>query len=63
VLVPPGDAAALAPVLDRLLFDQDYRAVLAAGARPRARRLSDPATQLAKLACALTAMSPAGAVA
>jgi glycosyltransferase involved in cell wall biosynthesis len=60
VLVPPGDSRALAAALERLIVDRPFRAKLAAAAPARARHLSDPATQLARLAEALTAMSPAG---
>jgi glycosyltransferase involved in cell wall biosynthesis len=60
VLVPPGDARALAAALERLIVDRPFRATLAAGAPARARRLSDPATQMLRLADALTAISPAG---
>ena len=59
VLVPPGDTEALAAALERLIGDRPFRAKLAAGAAARARLLSDPATQLFRLADALTAMSPA----
>ena len=60
VLVSPGDFNALAAALERLIVDRPFRARLAAGAPARAQRLSDPATQMARLADALTAMSPAG---
>jgi len=63
VLVPPGDSGALAAALERLIVDRPLRAKLAAAAPARARHLSDPATQLARLAEALTAMSPAGVAA
>lgn len=60
VLVPPGNSNALAAVLERLIVDRSFRAQLAAGAPARAQRLSDPATQMSRLADALAAMSPAG---
>jgi len=60
VLVPPGDSKALAAALERLIVDRAFRAKLAACAPARARHLSDPATQMIRLADALTAMSPAG---
>jgi glycosyltransferase involved in cell wall biosynthesis len=61
LLVPPGDPDALAAALDRLIVDRRFRANLAAGAAARARLLCDPATQMFRLADALTAMSPAAA--
>jgi glycosyltransferase involved in cell wall biosynthesis len=61
LLVPPGDSAALAAALERLIVDRAFRAKLAAGAPERARRISDPARQLSRLADTLAAMSPAGA--
>jgi 2-deoxystreptamine N-acetyl-D-glucosaminyltransferase/2-deoxystreptamine glucosyltransferase len=42
LLVPPGDVAALAGVLDRLAADPELRARLAAGARARARDYAWP---------------------
>jgi glycosyltransferase involved in cell wall biosynthesis len=60
VLVPPGDSTALAAALDRLIRDRSFRATLAAAAPARARRLSDPATQMGRLADAMLAMSAAG---
>jgi glycosyltransferase involved in cell wall biosynthesis len=60
VLVPPGDSRALAAALERLFTDRPFRARLAGGAPARARHLSDPARQMARLADALAAMSPAG---
>ncbi len=41
VLVPPGDASALADVLVRLVDDEPYRAALSAGARRHAERHMD----------------------
>jgi glycosyltransferase involved in cell wall biosynthesis len=60
VLVPPGDAGALAVALERLFVDRPFRATLSAGAPARARYLSDPARQMSRLADVLTAMCPAG---
>jgi glycosyltransferase involved in cell wall biosynthesis len=60
VLVPPGDAGALARALEPLIVDAGVRATLAAGAPARARHLSDPATQMRRLAETLTAMQSAG---
>jgi glycosyltransferase involved in cell wall biosynthesis len=60
VLVPPGDSKTLAATLERLIVDRAYRATLAAGAPARAHRLCDPATQMRRLAEALTAMSHVG---
>jgi 2-deoxystreptamine N-acetyl-D-glucosaminyltransferase/2-deoxystreptamine glucosyltransferase len=42
LLVPPGDADALAAALDRLVADPALRARLAAGARAHARRYAWP---------------------
>jgi glycosyltransferase involved in cell wall biosynthesis len=61
VLVPPGDAEALARALEPLIAVAGIRAKLAAGAPARARQLCDPASQMLRLADALTAMQPAGA--
>src|SRR5207244_10525553 len=53
VLVPPADPQALAAALEHVIVDRAFRATLAARAPARARRLSDPATQMLKLADAL----------
>jgi glycosyltransferase involved in cell wall biosynthesis len=42
LLVPPGDVDALAAALDRLAADPGLRALLAAGARERAREYAWP---------------------
>ncbi len=60
VLVPPGDPVELAAALSRLLGDDEFRARLGAAAPARARQISDPATQLQRLADALLAMSLVG---
>lgn len=49
VLVPPGNAAALAAALKSLIEDKSLRMNLGANGPSRARELSDPATQIAKL--------------
>ena len=49
VLVQVGDVPGLAAVLERLIREGDTRRVLGRGGPPRARQVSDPATQLAKL--------------
>jgi glycosyltransferase involved in cell wall biosynthesis len=46
VLVPPGDAHALAESLRRLIADETQRSRLGRAGPVRARRLCDPATQL-----------------
>ena len=61
VLVPPRDAEALARALGPLIADAGIRAKLGAGAVVRARELCDPASQMRRLADALTAMQSAGA--
>ena len=60
ILVPPGDSRALAAALGRLFTDRPFRRKLAGGAAARARHISDAATQMHRLADALSAMSPAG---
>ena len=49
LLVPPGDAAALAAQLRRLLADEPLRKQLGQAGPARARALCDPARQLARL--------------
>jgi glycosyltransferase involved in cell wall biosynthesis len=49
ILVPMGDVMALASALERLFRDGDTRHALGRGGPTRARRLCDPATQLAKM--------------
>ena len=61
VLVPPGDAEALARALAPLIADGAIRAKLGAGAPARARQLCDPASQMLRLVDVLAAMRPAGA--
>jgi glycosyltransferase involved in cell wall biosynthesis len=56
VLVPPSNPSALATALQQLLADAPLRARLAAGGPARARALSDPAAQLARLHAALAGM-------
>ena len=60
VLVPPGDVEALARTLRDLVIDRPRRESLAAAAPARARRLCDPATQLAALHALLRAMQQKG---
>jgi glycosyltransferase involved in cell wall biosynthesis len=50
VLVPPGDADALAGALGRLLDEPDLRARLGAAGPARARALCDPSATLGRLA-------------
>jgi glycosyltransferase involved in cell wall biosynthesis len=50
ILVPPGDAAALASELERLLDADAARAQLRANGPSRAKTLCDPATQMPKIA-------------
>jgi len=54
VLVPPGDADALAAWLRRLIEDRALRAKFAAGGPARARELCDPAAQMVRLNGLLT---------
>ena len=49
VLVPVGDSPALAAVLERLIREGDVRRALGRGGPARARQVSDPVTQLARL--------------
>jgi glycosyltransferase involved in cell wall biosynthesis len=53
VLVPPGDANALAASLRSLIQDQTLRARLGEAGPARARQLCDPATQMKKFHAAL----------
>jgi glycosyltransferase involved in cell wall biosynthesis len=50
ILVPPGDAEALASALSRLVREPGLRAALGAAGPQRARILCDPATQIRLLA-------------
>jgi glycosyltransferase involved in cell wall biosynthesis len=49
VLVPPGDAGALAAALHRLIQDPVLRSAIGAAGPARARKLCDPATQIRAL--------------
>jgi glycosyltransferase involved in cell wall biosynthesis len=49
VLVPPGEPAAVAAALERLLDSPGTRLGMASQARERARAVSDPSTQLPRL--------------
>jgi glycosyltransferase involved in cell wall biosynthesis len=60
VLVPAGDAKALAAALRRLVTDENLRARLGAAGPARARQLCDPATQMLKLHRALAAIISRG---
>ena len=60
VLVPPGDIDALARTLRDLVVDRERRESLAAAAPARAKRLCDPATQLAALHALLRTMQQKG---
>jgi glycosyltransferase involved in cell wall biosynthesis len=53
VLVPPGDACALAESLRRLITDQTKRMRLGTAGPDRAQQLCDPATQLSEFHYAL----------
>lgn len=61
VLVPPGDAGALARALDALIQEPDQRRELGSQGPPRARQLCDPTTQLRRLAEVLAPL-PAGRI-
>jgi glycosyltransferase involved in cell wall biosynthesis len=52
-LVPPADSAALTGALRSLVIDAELRKKLGSAGPARARRISDPATQLERLACFL----------
>jgi glycosyltransferase involved in cell wall biosynthesis len=56
ILVDPGDPAAVAGALVRLIKDRDVRRRLAAGAPPRAKTLCDPARQIDSLRHVLQAL-------
>jgi glycosyltransferase involved in cell wall biosynthesis len=58
VLVPPGDAQALADVLRGLIEDPGRRRAVGAAGPARARELCDPVGQLAKLADILAGVRP-----
>ena len=57
-LVAPRDAQALADALRTLVEDDGYRRQLADGAQERARLVSDPLTQVRRLAEALADLGP-----
>jgi glycosyltransferase involved in cell wall biosynthesis len=57
VLVPPGDTAALAATLERLLQDDAHRQRLGRAGPDRARHLCEPARQLARLEAILTSLA------
>jgi glycosyltransferase involved in cell wall biosynthesis len=57
VLVPPGDVAALAAALRRLLADADLRERLGHGGPARARALCEPAARLGELGAALAGLA------
>lgn len=59
LLVPPGDVAALAAALGRVLEGPDLRARLAAGARRVRRRLPAWPAAAARMAAALSSIPPA----
>jgi glycosyltransferase involved in cell wall biosynthesis len=63
LLVPPGDAVALAAALGRLIDDNVFRAQLARQARARHQQLCDPATQIRRICGILSPVArPRGSV-
>jgi len=61
-LVPPGDSASLAGVLESLIRDASLRGRLSDAAPARARLLCDPATQMRRLQECLESVTAAGTV-
>jgi glycosyltransferase involved in cell wall biosynthesis len=59
VLVPPGDTAALADALARLMTDGGLRRKLGGAAPARARKLCDPVSQMQQLEQALQSLATA----
>ena len=62
ILVPPADAGCLAAALRRLIEDRGLRTRLSTAAPARAKAVSDVATQLGVLKCALDGMALSVAV-
>ena len=58
ILVPVGDVRALAAVLERLIREGDTRRALGRAGPVRARQVSDPATQIARLSELLGGVVP-----
>lgn len=58
VSVPPDDIDALTRALQALITDREARARLAVAGPNRARQLSDPASQIGRLAAALRTVAP-----